>query len=260
VNQTQEFISFKHTGFLGDLIYSMVGMRQIFRLTGKKARIYMWLDRPHFLYEGAADPYGGVGFTAQLLEMSKGFIEDQDYVESIQEWKGEKIDFDLDIIRGDKRRTGMPYGDNRRWYMYVFPEMYCSISEPWLNHPDADRKGIVIQRTLRTRNSHISYHFLNRYPNVKVVGFLEEFEVLHRELPNAEYVQIESIQHMTQLIAESQLFIGSQSSGMAIAEGMGHPRILEAYAPAQSVQIATPNGSDFLNQIAFEHLVNQAIK
>ena len=144
--------------------------------------------------------------------------------------------------------------------MYAYPQMYCSISEPWIARPQLDGTYIAVQRTLRARNSRISYHFLREYPLVKVVGYLEEYDLIKHEIPNAEFVQIESISHMAEIIAGSRFFIGNQSSGMAIAEGMGHPRIMEAFPAAHSVQMATPNGSDFFIQEALEYLVNEAIR
>jgi len=248
-------VTYKHSGFLGDLLYNMVSMRQVWINTGRKAVIYMWLNRDHYTYEGVAHPYGGVGFNKETLDWSRSFIEYQPYVERIEEWTGQPIDFDLDLIRGDSRRTGMPYGDIRRWPMYVYPELYASISDPWLQVEPILFDGPLVQRSLRYQNPFISYHFLGRYDRVSMVGLLEEYDAMKHMVPSVSYVKTGSLMEYAGLIAGSNLLIGNQSSGMAIAEGLGHPRILEVFQNAPNVTMATPNGMDCYSQIAMEYFV-----
>jgi hypothetical protein len=175
-------ISFKTSGLSGDIIHYLAGIKEICRQQQTTADIYVWLNQPMFLYDGATHPYGNVMVNQYAFDMLKPLVEAQEYVNSFQPWAGQDIIVDLDKIREVK--TTMPYGSLSRWIFHKYPDMTAPLHKPWLDVvrlPD-NPPPIIVSRTARYRNSWISYYFLERYKDqLKFVGLPEEYEAFKKE-------------------------------------------------------------------------------
>lgn len=259
-------ISFKTTGFSGDIIHQLAGIKHVCGEMNTKADIFVWLDRDGFLYEGAVHPYGGKMMNQYAFDFLKPLIEYQPYINSFQVWTGQEIHVDLDKHREVK--INMPYGSLTRWQGYVYPDMITDLSKPWLFVPVDENLSrwysaglIFINRTSRYQNPYISYFFLNEYKyqdKINFVGLPEEHETFqkdwHMELPLLKY---DNALELAQAIYSCKFFIGNQSMCYAIAEAMKVPRILEVCQFAPNVIIDGPNGYDFTKQEALIYLVNK---
>lgn len=262
-NPHERTINFLHSYNMGDLIYSLPAMRKAYRTHGVKIRLLLGLNKIGHYYDGAVHPLGDKMFTKQSFDMALPLLERLEFISSIEVWDGQcKIDYNIDEIRDHTSALGMPHTEIRHWAMFLFPELACDISEPWL---PSNRLGgedfIVVNITQRYRNKNISYNFLQEsLANVVFIGVLDEYSLFLKQCRKAQYVKTKDYLEVAGIINASKLFIGNQSSCFAVAEGMGHPRLLEICKEATNVVPATPNGIGYIDQKALEYLVNEAIK
>lgn len=105
-------------------------------------------------------------------------------------------------------------------------------SEPWLEAP-VDRKGrgrVVCHRSPRYNNPYFRWDEIGRKfgDQLLFVGMPHEVEELRRVTKvRAEYAITADYLELASLIAGADLFIGNQSSPMALAIGLGAPFIQE---------------------------------
>lgn len=258
----RDTINFKHSINAGDLIYSLPGIRSVCGKHGKKARIFTGF-RMTGEYQDR-HPLGNRLFTPEMFNVVAPLIEALDFVESFEHWNNQaEIHFNLDEIRDHCDALGIPHTEIRQWIMMYFPELSGDISEPWI--PTVKNKVgfdyIALNLTQRYRNPTVNYRFLQDVPvPILFLGVPEEHDLVIKQVRKAQYVPTKHYGQVASVIGGSKLFIGNQSSCFAVAEGMGHPRLLEIDRNATNVVPATPNGIPFVDQKALEYLVNEAIK
>jgi hypothetical protein len=236
---TQKTISFKFSGFSGDIVWYLNAIQQACAGLEKKAAIYIWLDQPGKSYEGAEHPYGEVMVTRYAFDMLKPLVMNQPYVESFEPWNGEHIHVDMDKLR--QVIVGMPYGNLAHWIGMKFIDMQPDWSEPWITTDNrisiltGMENKIIINRTSRFRNHHISYFFLKDYQDrVLFAGLPIEHEEFNKTWNlKTDYLQVTDFLDLARHVSACKFFIGNQSMCFAIAEGLKVPRILEVciYAP-----------------------------
>ena len=268
---------------LGDLIYSLWGLRAVARRHNAKIQLYQWLDRDAFYYDGAEHPTktdGGKNVTMnkKMFDMVKPLIESLDFIHSFEVYDCQKVAIDLDRCR--MMNVNIPYGDIRRWVMYADPELQADTSEAifWPRYhmtnklPSEDLENVVeliekvsgqiiANRTSRYRNQAIHYGFLQRQPlRVYFAGTMEEYAEFQSHVPKAVYLPIKNFLELASYIAAAKVFIGNQSFCFSLAEAMKTPRVLEVCSYAPNVIPSGPNGFDFYTQDAAEWLVHELIK
>ena len=165
-----EEAKFSHTGSIGDVIASIPAMKQYHKTTGRKIVLHLISGVPAHYYEGATHPTKNsdgemVMLNSQVIEMMKPLFLAQDFIEDVVESTIDVPDsVRLHAIR--ESFVGMPSFSINRWYFYVFPDLACDLSVPWLQVPDAETdfaKGkIIITRTERYQNG-ADYSFLKPY-------------------------------------------------------------------------------------------------
>jgi len=259
-------ISFKHMGNAGDIIFALSGMKTLCNTLGVKARIFIWLDRPAYYYEGAYHPTRDmkgrqVTMNHYMFKMIKPLLEVVEFVEEVAIFEGQEIDVDLD--RTHECNVNKPYGDIRRWYNYVHAGMWAYLGEKIID-VEADVKGepyVLVNRTERYINPMGSYAFLRNIGLAIIfAGTPEEYENFQKEVPEARYLEVDNFLELAGWIKGSQFFIGNQSMCFAIAEQMKHPRILEVCGFAPNV---IPEGGrcyDWLTQSGFEIAVRREVE
>lgn len=256
-------ISFKHSGNTGDIIYALAGMKHICEKLGKQADIHLWLDRKGTYYEGAKHPLGEFIFTSHMYKNLKPLLLAQPWVNSVSKYAGQKIHIDLDLIR--QRDINMPFGHIARWYFYVFPDMACDLSKPWIEVAESEinpwKDTIILNRTQRYLNPHIAYSFLRNYSNVVFVGTPGEYKIMAKQIPNMQYVEFPNFLNLAFAIKNCKAFIGNQSMCFGIAEAVKARRILEVCSFAPNVIPEGPGPAyDFFAQSAFEYYVEELTK
>lgn len=233
-----DFITARHSGNSGDLVSSLPGLRELYRKTGKKIRLYLWLNRHAHYYEGAVHPVKNgevqVMLNSYMQEALKPLIESQDYIESCQVWNGEHIDVNLDRIR--EVNLNMSAGTLSRWYFQVFPDMACDLSEPWLQVELLKTNRIIVNRTQRYLNPMMEYHLLRDYEDVWFAGTAAEHKIFCEEFGlDIPHLFVNDFYDLARAIAGCRFFIGNQSMCFQIAEGLKVPRIFESCYACQNV-------------------------
>lgn len=270
-NTFKKTISFKHSGNMGDVIYSLSGIKTVCLKQKACARIYLQLDKEASYYEGARHPVTNssnimVMLNQYMADMAKPLLEAQPYIESAEVWQGEKIDIDLDRMR--QVSIGIPGGDIRTWYGFLFPDMYPDLSQQVISLPrtygkhQSEKYGpyILVNRTERYLSTYISYSFLRHYPDVLFAGTKREYELFLKFVPNAILLQAGHFLDLAHWIRSSKVFIGNQSMCYAIAEQMKTPRVLEVCSFASNVIPIGKNGYGFYAQTALEYYVEKLWK
>lgn len=233
---TQKTISFKFSGFSGDIVWYLGAIRHACLEMDAKAIIYIWLDRPGRSYDGAEHPYGEVMMTRYAFDMMKPMVEFQSYVQSFEVWEGQKVVLDMDLLR--QVIVGMPYGNLAHWIGCKFSDMQADWTQAWINpgmkyairQPESGvHNKIIVNRTSRFQNHHISYFFLKDYQDrVMFAGLPIEHDAFNKQWNlKTEYLQVADFLELAQYIDSCKFFIGNQSMCFAIAEAVKKPRILE---------------------------------
>lgn len=260
--------SFLHSGNSGDIIASLPAIREFYHKTGIKPILYLRKGVPAFYYEGAVHPVKQDGQCVMLndsmIQMLTPLLKAQSFFEDVREWTDEEIGCDLDEIR--ETYVGMPGLSINRWYFYVYPDLACDLSKPWLEVPDADKdfanRKIIITRTERYTNPHINYSFLKPYEDELVFsGTMREYNVFCMTYDlNIRKLTITNFLELAQAIKQSRFHITNQTMANQISQGIFHPSILEVcgFAP-NCIQIGEDR-YDFMSTPALEYYFNLLYK
>jgi hypothetical protein len=248
--------AFKHSGNSGDIIYALPA---IFELSKNgKANLYLQLNQPG-LYNLDYHPLGNVMLTAKMVELLKPLLLYQPRIASVDDYKQQPIDYDLDIFRNYTFLQDR--GSISRWYFNVLGISYDT-SQPWLAAPKDEQYAdkIVVARSHRYRSPVVDYSFLKKYPNKLFVGVQEEYEDMKKAVPDIEFKPVKDFLELATIINSCQLFIGNQSFPFALAEGLKVPRLLESYYKLPNVVVEGKGANDFLYQPQFEYAVKRLLE
>lgn len=260
--------SFLHSGNSGDIVASLPAIREFYRKTGIKPILYLRKGVEAFYYEGAVHPVKQDGKCVMLndsmIQMLTPLLKAQSFFEDVREWTDEEVGCDLDQIR--ETYVGMPGLSINRWYFYVYPDLACDLSKPWLEVPDVDKdfaKGkIIITRTERYTNPHINYSFLKPFEDDLVFsGTMREYNVFCMTYDlNIRKLTITNFLELAQAIKQSRFHITNQTMANQISQGLFRPSILEVcgFAP-NCIQIGEDR-YDFMNTPALEYYFNLLYK
>ena len=275
--------TFKISVYSGDIIYTLASIKQVCERYGKKAEIYIWLDRKwHDSVQGQTHPYG---ISQYALDMIKPLLESQPYVTLCKAWEGEEVKQDLDEIR-TKTHSTMPHGCIIQWPGQIWPDMICDSSKPWITvitdlhtssgikriytgrndvvevQPTGCEGKIIINRTARWRNDMMHYYHLREYRDQLIfAGLPEEHAQFCKEWDlDIPHLKVNDFLELAVAIKTCKLFIGNQSLCFALAEAMKVPRILEICPYAPNVIPSGPGGYYFLHQSNFEFLIKDLTK
>ncbi len=252
----------KFAGNVGDQISIFPALRQYYRLFEKKIVMYLWLNRPAAYYLDAPHPVKNssgvkVMLNEKMFDLIRPLMLEQDFIEDVKVWEGEKIDLDFDIMY--ERIINKPYGSINRWPFYAYPNLSkgADLSKVWINAPRETMQyagKIIVNRTERYLNPLCHYFFLKNYKEEIIFTgtkhehelFCKEwmFEVPHYEAPN--------FLELAQVIQQCKFYLGNQSVGFQIAEGLKVPRILEVCLPYPNVIPIGLDAFDFHQQIGLE--------
>lgn len=233
--------SVRHSLNSGDLIYSLAGFNGLYQRGGSRINLYQTIGRVAYYYDGADHPVRNdhgdmVNFNKQTFDWMLPLLEAQPYVASFAEYRDGRVDYDLDKIRGDFH-TGMTTGVIYQYQFYVYPELWCDTSQPWLfvsysyAIDELVRGKVLVNFTSRYRNHKINYRWLNRYKDhLLFVGTEKECRQFQRETGISEIGSFvpDNYLELAQAINQCEFLMGNQSLCMAIAEALKARRMMEA--------------------------------
>lgn len=212
--------SVKHSGNIGDVIYGLPVLKHISADAGESVKVYL-------------NPIDE-RLSLQLLNVVKPLLEHQTYIDSVDVYAGEPIDYDLDLFRNHQHL-------NNLGYMHCAPfGLDTSITHKQSIFLDESLKydlpvvDLIINRTERYTNDQFPWESLlkDQYSNASkgFVGLPHEYDIFVSKfnLTDVAYIPTKDYLEVAWLINKSQLFIGNCSSPYAIAEGMKHNTIQES--------------------------------
>lgn len=261
-------ISFKFSGFSGDVIYYLAGIKKVCEDQNATAEIYLWLDREGKLYDGAYHPYEGKMLNQYSFDMLYPLLMRQPYVSTVAPWKGEEIMVDMDKIR--EAQLDMPYGNLQHWLGLRFPDMQADLTERWLKvdplseYPQFNggeiSNSILINRTARYLNPYVSYFLMNDYKDHLIfTGLEQEYNEFKKQwgLDGLKLLVVKDFLELASVIANCKFFIGNQSMCFAIAEGLKVPRMLEMCPYAPNVHPVGPHAHYYKFQEGLSYWVER---
>ena len=257
------FLKIGHSYSIGDLISALPGFQKIYREFGTKVIVYQRLNFPNERRHVAKDRDGdSVCMDHAIFNLLRPLLIAQEYICDFIVWEGQPVDWNFDTVR-DSVSIPIPNSDIHWWNMFIFPDLQCDLSIPWLKiEPSELSKGkIVINITNRYRNAYIDYYFLEKHVDRTIfVGTTDEYqEFKTRWGLNISYYQCDNFCDLASFIAGCDLFIGVQSACWHMAEAMGIKRILEVCAEFPNTIPKTNNGYAYLHQKTLEILFNKLI-
>lgn len=246
---------FLHNGHLGDIVYSLLFLKNISTRKKKKIEYFIKIDENDGHLIG--HPSGNnIMISENAYLFIKPLIESQPYIKFLK--YDESVDDIVDLSNIRNSLINLSAGSITDWYSKIM-QYSIDLSEKWLNvNPKNDNKFkdmIIVSRSERYLNISINYSFLNKLKNVFFIGSKKEFDLFKSDfnLKNIKYLPLDNAYEAANIIYSSKIFIGNQSLFFSIAEGLKVTRALEVYEPAPNVIPIGKNCSAFLTT---NHLIN----
>lgn len=233
--------TFKHSGDLGDIIYSLPTVRAlgggILYLDPKGGETNELIQKQI--------PERKTKLNVNSINSIKPLLELQNYISEVKIWNGEPIDYDLDNFRKvfasqNKRDKNGNLTDLHLQY-FGLPS-YTQLSLPWL-HVDKKttlNKKIVISRSPRVQGGYGTLNALKYMlsENAIFVGHPKEHEYFEWIFGvKIEYLSTPDILDLARVINGCETFFGNSSFPLSLAIGMNHSRIVQELDPKVPVTI-----------------------
>ena len=212
---------FKHSGDLGDIVFSLPAVRALSGGGGDGA--ILLLDP-----EGGATsplvkfaPRTRTKLDARAIEQIAPVLRQQSYIAQVRPWAGESVDFDLDTFRQFHRFNNLSDA-----HLAAFGLPFIERDSPWMviDAPTviADRP-IVISRNVRYQGNHNFWEGV--LPTIRdrciFVGYAKEHEIFEYTFgQKIEYLPTPDLLSLARVIAGCRQFIGNQGLPHAFAEAM----------------------------------------
>lgn len=170
----------------------------------------------------------------ERLHILQPLLESQGYVVSTKPHEGEPVHWnagDFRTCHAKDRSLAMAHLIHFRGQKHL-PKVKPDLTEPWLTDitPSIISLGkVVFHRSPRYHNAYFRWKIIvDHYKGASLfVGTTEEHRRFCEEFGMVPHVHTPDLLQMAQIIAGSDLFIGNQSVGLAIAEGLKHSRAAE---------------------------------
>lgn len=207
-------LNFSHSGDLGDIIYSLPTIRAcgggnltLFNFPGRTAH----------------------GMTAEKVARLKPLLECQDYIGTVQ-WSEVFIDHSLNGFRDHLRNNG----NLADAHLSTHGLDWSHRATKWLSvdpSPSVTIKPVIFARSARYRNDNFDWKRIVDYyrDQAGFVGFKDEYDDFCRHFGDVPLVPANDFLELAQVIAGAKLFVGNQSSPLAVAHGLKQNTIMEIH-------------------------------
>lgn len=217
--------TFKHSGDLGDIIYSMPTIRALGGGT-----LYLNPGKP------LNPPIHGIPtkkFTSEKpIDMVRPLLEAQDYIDEVKVWDGQEVTFDLDQFRAKGINLGKT--NLAAAHAMTFKLDARIIEQQWIFNIEPKTvldKKVVFHRSPRYHNKDFEQkswpRFISKYRMDAIfIGIPDEYKAFKERFgdTNIPFYQVQDFLELAQIIQGAELFVGNQSLPFAIAEGL-HKRV-----------------------------------
>ena len=228
---------FRHSGTLGDLIYSLYIVRKMgggyfdVAIENLERCVEKYGYQPEHI-----DPQHRGRFTRQDFEMLLPLLRRQDYIETVRPWHvgDAEPDVDLDQYRSVLYRTFE--GNILEAYHRTFGLEFTAedLNTPWLEADTIEEAPIVISRSFRYRPPNGEAVWRDMIAegtfegNSIFVGTPAEHEDFERTFGiQVPYRPVQDFLELASIINGSSLYVGNQGFAYSLATGLGKDTVLE---------------------------------
>lgn len=251
------FKSYRHSGTLGDLIYSLSIVKKLGAGEFKVALHNIENCVSQYGYkESEVDPAHKGRFTEQDFEWLKPLLERQSYITKASTWvQGDvETDVDLDRFRGTLFRGFEGNYVEAYHRAFSIPFVADDYRATWLEADPIVTKPIVVSRTFRYRSvepfasaQHKSFAVdAQLESNGLFVGTVAEHEDYVKTTGvNIPYRPITDFLELANIVAGADLIIANQNFVYSLAMGLGKDTVLETIKikPLQSNECFFPRSN-----------------
>lgn len=209
--------SFKHSGDIGDLIYSLPVIRYL-----GYSDLYL---NPRGLATKKIDGSAS-GFNLDLIKILTPLLESQHYIRKVDCWNNESVIVDMDYFR----KVNPPVPNLCEKILYSFSIPFYETQKPWIQVESKRIAPLVFARSFRYRNNHMDYkQFINNKDDCVFVGLHNEYVDFCERFGKIPYYAVKNFYELAQVISGCDTFHGNQSSPMSIAIAMHKNFIQESF-------------------------------
>jgi hypothetical protein len=231
--------TFKHKGGGGDMFYGLATMKA---LGGGELHLDFDVEK----------------------KFNKSLLEAQPYIKKLvyhsiveKKWNKFKVDYNLDLFREQPFNGGYTILECHRMAF----GLDFDITRPWLFGVKPKRVAdIIINDTgkLRWEGITVDWEQLRGYEDRAVfVGLDLEYNNFCRDRNyKIPHYKIKDAMEFAQIIAGSKLYLGNESTGLAIAEGLKHPRVADLYIGKSKQTPKGINGHSVLSKKLLRRYLN----
>jgi hypothetical protein len=217
--------TFKHSGDLGDIIYSMPTIKAL-----GGGIVYLNPGKP------LKKPIYGIPtkkFTStKSIDLIKPLLLSQEYITDVLEWNGQEVTYDLDQFRN--RGMKLSHTNLAQAHLRTFNLDENLMNKQWLHgigKKTVMDKTVVFHRSPRYHNKEFNWNrYIKDYGKKAVmIGIKDEYDAFVKQYkcPYIPFYQVSDFLESAEIINGAELFVGNQSSPFAIAEGLHAPSVLE---------------------------------
>jgi hypothetical protein len=253
-NLKKKEISFLHSGHLGDILYSLPVIKELSK--SKKCNLYIEknckIGSFYFKHPGK-DFFLNKKMTDMLIPL----LKNQPYLNKVDIYNKQNIDINLNIFRK------LPF--NLTFTSRVFFQVtgiHADLKQKYIfsKKKKIYNNKIILLRSFRYRNYLINYDFLKNSNNIIFIGLYDEYLNMKKIIKKLIFYKCKNFLDMAEIINSCKFFIGNQSFGYALAEGLKVPRLLESYPDANYVYPYGKRAYDFFFQEDFEKFFSKLNK
>jgi hypothetical protein len=255
-------INFKHSGRLGDIVYALPLIKAWVEKAQCKGNLYIRNDDFYEIKDSVFHPGNGVTVNQALFDYIYPLLKNIDFLNKIIYCKTTAIPqdaVDLDLFK--KSGLNLHASGNQIWYRKAH-SVPVAFEKKWLDFKTELRSplgtkhhNVVINKSTRYYNKSINYSFLDEIPSVGFVGLELEYEhfIKKHQLKKLDYIPTRSALEVAMHISNADLFLGNQSLGFAIAEGLKVTRAVEVYEP---IPVVIPIGGTCIEYTRTDQLLH----
>lgn len=248
--------TFKHSGNLGDIIYSLPSVKKV----GCDKFVVVYNKPINYMASiGSSHPMGDVFLKEGTAKLICEFLKTQSYIKEVELVQfGKKVDIDYDLDKIREIPINMVGGNIAKWYNHV-TSIFPNIDEPWIEAEPNEKYNdvIIINRTPRYQSQFIDYSILDKIgmDNIVFFGLEMEYLTLKQSIPELVHVRYTKLEDYVKAIAGCKAFIGNGSFFYSIAEGLKVKRAIETSQSAPNCIPSGKNGYEFTFQKTFEDII-----
>jgi len=256
-------IDFKHSGFVSDIIYALPAIRKACNINDEQANLHLEVNIPNDDKDKPGHPYSPFRLIKEEVDMLKGLLESQDFINSVEVFDGDlsKINVDLDLFR--QQPINYSSGDISR-YFFSMMGVSDTLELPSLNVKTNERfnNRIVISRSLIYQNKNVDWTVLNNFKDVEFyfIGSNMEFKDISTRVKNVKKVAFKDYNEVAKIIKGCSLFIGNQNMFYSIAESLKVKRLLEVCPYVSNVIPSGGENYDIHYTKLMEFLIEKHLK